>query len=122
MSVELQVDLVGSDFRLQMERLDASIKTRVQQRLEEIVESIKETAQSLAPVRTGYLRSTVFTEAPAEWTVKVGAKAPYSAYIEYGTRYMAGRHFLSNAIEQHHLQLVDMIGQAVNEGVMEASY
>jgi HK97 gp10 family phage protein len=122
LSVELQVDLVGSDFRLQMEHLDASIKTRVQQSLQGIAESIRETAQRLTPVRTGYLRSTVFTEALAEWTVKVGAKAPYASYMEYGTRYITGRHFLSNAVEQHRIQFADMISQAVNEGITEAHH
>jgi HK97 gp10 family phage protein len=122
LSVELQVDLVGSDFRQQMEHVDASIKACVQERLEEIAESIRETAQRLAPVRTGYLRSTVFTEALTEWTVKVGARAPYASYMEYGTRYITGHHFLSNAIEQHRIQFADMISQAVSEGIAEASH
>jgi len=121
MSVEMGVQFEGRDeFRLKMERMDASMKARVQQRLQELAESIKETAQRIVPVRTGYLRSTIFTET-AEWTVKVGASAPYAAYVEFGTRFMPGRRFLSRAVETHHLQLVNIVGQAVNESIVEAS-
>jgi len=121
MSVEMEMQFEGRDeFQLKMERTDASMKARVQQRLEELAESIKETAQRIAPVRTGYLRSTIFTEA-AEWTVKVGASAPYAAYVEFGTRFMHGRRFLSQAVEAHRLQLVNFVGEAVNESIVEAS-
>ena len=121
MSVEMEVQFEGQgEFQLKMERADVSMKALVQQRLEELAESIKETAQRMAPVRTGYLRSTIFTEA-AEWTVRVGASAPYAAYVEYGTRFMHGRHFLSQAVEMHRLQLVNIVGEAVNESLVEAN-
>jgi HK97 gp10 family phage protein len=121
MSVEMEIQFEGRDeFQLKMERADASMKARVQQSLQELADSIKETAQHMAPVRTGYLRSTIFTEA-TEWTVKVGASAPYAAYMEYGTRFIQGRRFLSQALETRHLQLVDIVDQAVNESVLEAS-
>jgi len=121
MSVEMEVQFEGQkEFRWKMEHIDASLKARIQQRLQELAESIKETAQRTAPIRTGYLRSTIFTEA-AEWTVKVGASAPYSAYVEFGTRFMQGRRFLSRAVETHHSQLVNIVSQAVNESVVEAS-
>jgi len=121
MSVEMEVQFEGQDeFQLKMERADVSMKALVQQRLEELAEAIKETAQRIAPVRTGYLRSTIFTEAD-EWTVKVGASAPYAVYVEFGTRFTHGRLFLSQAVEIHRLQLVNMVGEAVNESLVEAS-
>jgi len=121
MSVEMQVHFENQDeFQLKMEHLNESMKTRVQQSLQELAESIKETAQRIAPVRTGYLRSTIFTEA-TEWTVKVCASAPYASYVEYGTRFMQGRRFLSQAVEMHRLQLVNIVGESVNESVVEAS-
>lgn len=121
MSVEIEIQFEGQDeFRLKMERADASIKVRVQQRLEELAESIKETAQRMAPFRTGYLRSTIFTEA-IEWTVKVGASAPYAAYVEYGTRFIHGRRFLSQAVETHSPQLVNIVSEAVSESLVEVS-
>jgi len=121
MSVEMEVEFEGrNEFVLKMERVDASMKARVQQRLEELAESIRETAQRIAPVRTGFLRSTIFTEV-AEWTVKVGASAPYAAYVEFGTRFMQGRLFLSRALEAHRSQFVDIVAQTVNDSIVEAS-
>jgi len=121
MSVEMEVRFEGQDeFRLKMERLDASVRESVQQRLQELAESIRETAQRMAPVRTGYLRSTVFTQT-SEWTVKVGASAPYAAYVELGTRFMQGRRFLSEAVEAHSPHIVNIVSQAVNESILETS-
>jgi len=121
MSVEMEVQFEGRDeFRSKMEHIDASMRTLIQQRLQELAEAIKETAQRIAPVRTGYLRSTIFTET-AEWTVKVGASAPYAAYVEFGTRFMQGRRFLVQAVEAHRPQLIGMVGQAINESLREAS-
>jgi len=121
MSVEMKIQFEGQDeFQLKIERIDASMKARVQQRLQELAESIKDTAQRIAPIRTGYLRSTIFTEA-TEWIVKVGASAPYAVYVEYGTRFMHGRRFLSQAVETHRLQLVNIVSEAVNESLVEAS-
>jgi len=121
MSVEMEVGFEGQDeFRLKMERLDASMKACVQQRLQELADSIKETAQRLAPVRTGYLRSTIFTQT-SEWAVRVGASAPYTAYVEFGTRFMHGRRFLSRALETHRPQIVNIVGLAVEESLSEAS-
>lgn len=121
MSVEMEIQFEGRDeFQLKMEQADASMKARVQQRLEDLAESIKETAQRIAPVRTGYLRSTIFIEA-AEWTVKVGASAPYAVYVEYGTRFMHGRRFISQAVETHGPQLANIVDEAVNESLVEAN-
>jgi len=121
MSVEMEVQFEGRDeFQLKTEHMNASMKTRVQQRLQELAESIKETTQRIAPVRTGYLRSTIFTEA-AEWNVTVGASAPYAAYVEFGTRFMHGRRFLSQAVEMYRPQLINIVSQAVDESIAEAS-
>jgi len=120
MSVEVEVHFQGQDeFRWKMEHVNESLKARVQQQLQHLAEAIRETAQRLAPVRTGYLRSTIFTQS-SEWAVKVGASAPYAAYVEFGTRSMQGRRFLSQALETHSPQLVDVVSQAVSESVAEA--
>jgi HK97 gp10 family phage protein len=103
-----------------MERLDSTLKRKVQQQLANLAGSIKETAQRIAPVRTGYLRSTIFAELH-DWTVKVGASAPYVAYVEFGTRHMRGRRFLIRAVSAHLPQLESLLNQAVSESLMEVS-
>lgn len=121
MSVEMEVRFEDQgEFQLKMESVDASMRGRVQERLQELADSIKEKAQRMAPVRTGYLRSTIFTET-SEWMVRVGASAPYAAYVEFGTRFVQGRRFFSQAVEMHRPQLVSIVSQAVDESIAEAS-
>ena len=121
MSVEMEVQFKGQDeFRMKMEQIDASMKTRVQQCLQELADSIKETAKSIAPVRTGYLRSTIFAET-ADWTVRVGASAPYTAYVEFGTRFMQARRFLARALQANMPSLVKAVNQAIEQAISEVS-
>jgi len=121
MSVEVETEFEGlEEFQQKMERADLSLRASVHQKLTELADSIRETAQQLAPVRTGYLRSTIYARVE-DWTVRVGAYAPYAVYVEHGTRFMRGRRFLSQALETHLSQLESVIGLAVEEAVKEAS-
>jgi len=120
MSVEVETKIEGlEEFRQKVERANWSLRASVHQKLAELASSIKETAQQLAPVRTGYLRSTIYAEAD-DWTVKVGAYASYAAYVEYGTCFMRGRRFLSQSLEAHLPELESVIGLAVGEALKEA--
>jgi len=121
MSVEMETEVEGlGEFQQKMERADSSLRAGVHQRLAELANSVKETAQQLAPVRTGYLRSTIYAQVD-DWTVKVGAHALYAAYVEHGTRFMRGRRFLSQSVEAHLPQLESVIALAVEEALKEAS-
>jgi len=121
MSVELEMECEGlEEFQQKVQRLDSGMQTKVQQQLADLGESIKETAKQIVPVRTGYLRSTIFSEIQ-EWTVKVGAHARYAVYVEFGTRFMRGFQFLSRAMEMHHPQLTHLIDNSIDEAATEAS-
>lgn len=75
-------------------------------------------AQANAPVDTGFLRNSIYTVTSEGSTYQGGAKAlpeiphppdeltayaavgaEYGAYVEYGTRYMAGQPFWEPAVE-----------------------
>jgi HK97 gp10 family phage protein len=121
MSVEIEIHPKGpSEFRSKMERLDTALKRKVQQQLADLARSIRKTAQRIVPVRTGYLRLTIFAELH-DWTIEVGASAPYAAFVEFGTRRMSGRRFLAEAISIHIPQLKRLLNQAVGESLMEVS-
>lgn len=121
MSVELEMKCEGlEEFQQKIQRLDSAMKTKVKQQLANLAESIKETAKQIVPVRTGYLRSTIFTKTQ-EWTVKVGACAHYAVYVEFGTRFMRGFHFLSRALETHPSQLTHLIENSIDKAITEAS-
>jgi HK97 gp10 family phage protein len=66
-----------------------------------VAQNILATANTLVPVRTGYLKSTLAIEQPSNFKLKVKATAPYAYYVEFGTRKMSPRLFLTNSVNQH---------------------
>ena len=83
--------------------MDAKLRSQVHYALTEAVILAHQIARSLAPVRTGRLRSSIYWRASGfylgEW-VEFGASAPYAGFVEYGTRYMAPRPFMRPALER----------------------
>ncbi|MEM1524587.1 MAG: HK97 gp10 family phage protein [Nitrososphaerales archaeon] len=79
----------------------------VRESLEKWVEEMSERAYQIArervPVRTGYLRSTIYkTKAPflGRYTFILGAYADYAGFVEFGTRKMRARPYLRPAIDE----------------------
>ena len=122
MSIELSVNVNGfSELQLKLDRLDLALRSRVDEALNSEVSIIRAVAQSLAPRRTGYLASTVYAEKTSEWAFKLGAKAQYAYFVEFGTRFMQAKRFLSRALELAMPGLVQRISQAVRNAIVEAS-
>ena len=66
-----------------------------------VAQDILAIANTLVPVRTGYLKSTIAIEQPSNFQLKVKATAPYAYYVEFGTKKMSARLFLTNSVNQH---------------------
>jgi len=121
MSVEMNVSIEGlPELRAKLEQLDVGMKEQVRYALAFEGEKIKTTAQALCPVRTGYLRSTIFAQIE-DWFLKVGASAHYAAYVEFGTRFMEAQRFLSRALELRMQALIDTVNRAIDQAIAEAS-
>lgn len=119
---EMQVDVHGiPELQLKLARLDQNVRSNVDDALNFEVEAIKAQAQSLAPRRTGYLASTIFVERVGRWAFKLGARAAYAFFVEFGTRFMQGRRFLSRALELSLPGLVRHVNDAIREAIAEAS-
>ena len=122
MSVEVTVDVHGvSELQRKLDRLDQSMRYRVDEALNLEASSMRVLAQTLAPKRTGSLASSVFAERVGEWAFKLGARAGYAFYVEFGTRFMQARRFLSRALELSMPSLVQRVDQAVEEAILEAA-
>jgi HK97 gp10 family phage protein len=121
MSVEVVVNINGfSELQLKLDRLDLTMRNRVDEALSHEVFSMRAVAQSLAPKRTGHLASTVYAERVGEWAFKLGARAQYAYFVEFGTRFVRARRFLSRALESAMPGLVQRVCQAVREAIVEA--
>jgi hypothetical protein len=66
-----------------------------------VAERVLETSNVLVPVRTGFLKSTLGFRQDTNFQVTFFATASYAPMVEFGTRRMAARLFLSRSIEQH---------------------
>jgi HK97 gp10 family phage protein len=122
MAVEMQVDVYGiPQLRDKLDRLDQRMRAYVDQALDFEVKAMQTRAQSLAPKRTGYLASTVFAQKVGEWSFKLGARASYAFFVEFGTRFMQARRFLSRALELSMLGLVQHVNRAIQNAIREAS-
>lgn len=69
-----------------------------------IAKALERRARELAPVRTGFLRDSIVAYEVRPGTWHVDARAPYAAYVEYGTRYMHAQPFMTPAS-------VEVVGQ-----------
>jgi len=70
---------------------------KVDRDLKNAAKSVQIEARSLAPVRTGNLRDMIQTE-PCSDGYMVIAKAPYSGFLEYGTKRIRPVAFLRRAL------------------------
>jgi len=121
MSVEMQLHVEGAqELAGQMRTLDHAMYNRVQRRLYEIGVKMRNMARQLAPVRTGRLRDSIFSRVQG-WELKFGAKAPYAEFLEFGTRRIQPRLFLSQAVDTYDVQLELLLATAVEEAIREAS-
>jgi len=104
------------DFGRYMDKADTNIQLAVRAELQTFGDRIKSDAEKDAPVLTGFLRSTIYARVK-EWVLYVGAWADYAKFQEYGTRYIRGLHFVSNAIQTHWSQIREYMARAVNDAI-----
>lgn len=120
MSVEINLDLTGVEGCKQVfARFDTEMKNRVQQQLARWADMVKTEARRLAPVRTGYLRSTIYARIQ-EWTTEVGADAAYASNVEFGTRYTMAQPFLQPAVQERLPELERVMLAALDLAKAEA--
>ncbi len=120
MAVEVTFDVQGVDEFIQaMQRLDAALQEQVRKWLYDWSQRVAEQASRNAPVRTGYLQSTIYAMVQ-EWVAEIGAKAAYSYFVEFGTRYMAAHPFLYPAVQQFLPELETNIIGAIEQAKSEA--
>ena len=120
MSVEITLDLAGAaEFKQAIARFDAEMQRQVHEQLAKWAEIVKTEATRLVPVRTGYLRSTIYARIQ-EWNAEVGAEAAYAANIEFGSHYAMAQPFLNPAVQAHLPELERVLLEALNLAKMEA--
>jgi hypothetical protein len=95
------------------------MQNKLHECLQEWAENVKTEAQRTVPVRTGYLRSTIYARTQ-EWNAEVGAEASYAADIEFGTRTAQAKPFLNPTVQSRLPELERVLLQAVDSAKTEA--
>ena len=75
-------------------------------------EVIVRRAKQLAPVDTGFMRNNIHAEEDA-----VISEAPYSAYVEYGTKKMAAQPFMRPAVDEGQSEILRVAGKVIEEEI-----
>jgi len=102
MSVQISVNLANFDaLSACLQTLTEKYPQAVGAGMMNVASNILATAQVLVPVRTGYLKSTLQVEQVSSFQMRIKATAPYAYYVEFGTKRVAARLFLTNAVNQH---------------------
>jgi len=120
MAIEITCDVEGiEEFQEAIRQFDSGMQRWVHRQLASWAADVKALAKQLVPVRTGYLRSTIYARV-SEWVAVVGADAPYALYVEFGTRYMQAQPYLYPAIQEHLPRLEEIICEAIDQAKAEA--
>lgn len=120
MSVEVNIALEGvEEFKAAMQRFDSAMQESVHAQLASWAAEVKALAEQLVPVRTGRLRSSIYTKIQA-WTAEIGAEFSYALFVEFGTHNMQARPFLFPAVSEHLPMLEQIICEAIDEAKAEA--
>lgn len=94
--------------------LNSYLETELPQRLLQVGESIASEARFLAPFKTGQLRASI-TASVSGSSVEVTADIDYAGYQELGTKYIEGKHFLEEALDNNVEQIRTVIEECIRD-------
>ena len=104
--------------RARLRKLPAVMATAMPQAMSHAGETVAETARELAPRRTGALRdSIVVARDPVTGQATVEARAPYAAYVEFGTVRRPARPFLGPALAASRSAIIKELARALRRAL-----
>jgi len=103
-SVKIMSDTVTPKLIAFADKIEKEVETE----LEPVGADMKDIAQSLVRVRTGYLQSTIYYRVGG-MVLEFGATADYALYNEFGTSRMAPQPFIRPALDANQQKLLDAI-------------
>jgi len=104
--VEIVLDEVGPKLRGLTERM----KQNIIREADAVGADMEALAKSIVPVRTGFLRDSIFHDiVESNLGFDFGAKANYAQYVEFGTRFQRAQPFIRPALEANQEKLIHVI-------------
>jgi HK97 gp10 family phage protein len=94
--------------------------------MEQQAQEIVDVARSLAPVWTGYLKSSITYDLVGsnqwQWAATITAQAPYAIYQEFGTKFMPAHPFLRPAMDQVAQNLPQDLKERVDQAIARVGW
>ena len=120
MGIQFSMNVEGVEkLQAALDKMPGLMHTAAQRSLERVGEDIHMDTFRMCPVRTGYLRSTIFHRVQ-DWILAVGAAASYAPYVEFGTTRMPGRFFLTEAFHLNFPKLQQVLEWALDAALKAA--
>ena len=110
-------EIIQDDLTPMLEQMNENITRNIARTIIPVVREMASYAMMIVPVRTGYLRSTIFAEILDNFTIIFGATAHYAAFVEYGTVKMAARPFIRPAIDSFQISLYEYCLKSIMAGL-----
>ena len=121
MAVKISCTVNGvKELQQAIQSFDQALQRNVQNQLASWAADVKAEAMRRAPVRTGYLRSTIYAKVNG-WVVQLGAEATYALFLELGTRYMMAKPYRWPAIQEYQPQLEQIVIGAIEAAKREVA-
>jgi HK97 gp10 family phage protein len=98
--LDVQVDN-GQSAVLSLQNISDGLTQEIQNSLSLVGERILNDMRNFTPVRTGYLLSTESMDMVNQLAFTIYARAHYAPFVEWGTRRIGARLFMTRAFELH---------------------
>ena len=122
MAIKVSCNIQGiRELQAAIRTFDSTMQRYVHAKLVSWAEDVKTEAIRRAPVKTGHLRSSIYSLVK-DWVVNVGAEATYALFVELGTRYLRARPYLYPSIQLYLPQLQGLIEEAIDAAKVEAGF
>ena len=122
MTIKVSCNIQGiREFQAALHTFESTLQRCVHAKLVGWAEDVKTEAMRRAPVKTGHLRSSIYSLVK-DWVVNVGAEATYALFVELGTRTLRARPYLYPSIQQYLPQLEQAICEAIDAAKEEAGF
>lgn len=111
------IQIIEDTFTPCLRQLQAALQNKVVGKMQETGNKMVGYARSIVPIRTGFLRDSIYAQMIETMALEFGAKAPYAIFVEMGTYRMAARPFIRPAAETYTPEFLSAITSTIMEAI-----
>ncbi|WP_208422100.1 HK97-gp10 family putative phage morphogenesis protein [Latilactobacillus fragifolii] len=105
----------GREFANAIRKMKSSKRKMISEEVTKSAFRIEKSAKEKAAVDTGNMRKNIQAEKIGEFTARVDSRAPYSVYVDKGTRYQAAQPFFTPAVDEEEKKFNQNVKGIINK-------